>query len=498
MWQVSQFTVARNLADHALPTHNLVFNTQSGRCMILRDPDWQRILAALPAPEAAPADVRKAISSLVEARMIVDAETDEQQAFSVDFDALRYHPRRIFPLLAVTTACNIGCTYCYEEGTQSFTMSERVVEGVLRWMEQRIVRDGIREIYPGLFGGEPLLYPRLLFALMDGFHALSQRYDVKGEFYSSSNGVLLTPQLAEQLAQRGLTQLQISLDGTEDVHNERRIGKKGQPSFQESLRGIKIAVEHIRNVTVKVNFDRHNRASIGALFDFLINEGLQKRVDVKLEAIAYQMPDSRVHHDPAYVIPPESVEMADAYLELMLEAKQHGLKVTQDTSHTTPCMFSSHHGVIIGPRGNIYKCISLVGRSEFKIGTVFDDAYDDEEYGRQMDTTKRLAQCYEEACPYIPVCAGGCAYESVVRTGRYDLRYCTKQQLEAFYYKRHLLKYQKQLEALGMRPLSTQELHETALPAPRTSAAPAHLVPLQSIRKRSSVPLATKGTGRNG
>lgn len=485
MWQVSQFTVVRNLAEHALPTHNLVFSTQSGRCMILRDLDWQRILAALPAPELAPGDVRRAIDGLVEARMIVSADADEQQAFGGSFDALRYHPQRIFPLIAVTTACNIGCTYCYEEGTPNLTMSSQVVAGVLRWLEQRIVQDGIREIYPGLFGGEPFMYPRLLFALMDGFHDLRQRYGIKGEFYSSSNGILLTHELAAQLAQRGLTQLQISLDGTEDIHNERRIGKKGQPSFQESLRGIKVAIEHIRNVTVKVNFDRHNRSSISALFDRLIAEGLQKRVDVKLEAIAYQMPDSRVQHNPGYVIPPESVEMADAYVELMVEARQHGLKVTPDTAHTTPCMFSSHHGVIIGPEGNIYKCISLVGRPEFKVGTVFDEEYDTDEYGRQMDTTKRISQCYEEKCPYIPVCAGGCAYESVVRTGRYDLRYCTRQMLEAFYYKRYLLRYQKQLEALGMRPLSAQELHETAVPVPATTS-PVRIVPLQSIRRRSS------------
>ncbi len=148
-------------------------------------------------------------------------------------------------------------------------------------------------------------------------------------------------------------------------------------------------------------------------------------------------------------------------------------------------MFSSHHGVIIGPEGNIYKCISLVGRPEFKVGTVFDEEYDVEEYGRQMDTTKRISQCYEEACPYIPVCAGGCAYESVVRTGRYDLRYCTRPMLEAFYYKRYLLRYQKQLEALGMRPLTAQELQESAISAPSV-AAPAHIVPLHSIRRRSS------------
>lgn len=496
MWQVSQFTVVRNLADRALPTHHLVFNTRSGRCMILRTRDWQRILEALPDPQTAPAEVRQAIDGLLEAQMLVSASADERQLFGASFDALRAHPQRIFPLIAVTTACNIGCTYCYEEGTSSLTMTERVVAGVLRWMERRIVQDGIREIYPGLFGGEPLLYPRLLFQVMDGFHELRQRYGVTGEFYSSSNGMLLTEQLAEQLGKRGLTQLQISLDGPAEIHDIRRIGKRGQPSFQEALRGIKIAVEYIRNVTVKVNFDRQNRSSVSALFDLLCAQGLQSRVDVKLEAIAHQLPGSRTLHDPAHVIPPEAVEMADAYLELMLVARQRGLKVRQDTAHTTPCMFSSQHGVIIGPEGNIYKCISLVGRPEFKVGTVFADTYDHEEYERQMDTTRRLSQCYEEACPYIPVCAGGCAYEAVVRTGRYDVRYCTRPHLEAFHYKRYLLRYQKQLEALGMRPLTAAELQESAMAA-APPAASVQVVPLHSIRKRSSVP-GPKGGPEHG
>jgi uncharacterized protein len=142
----------------------------------------------------------------------------------------------------------------------------------------------------------------------------------------------------------------------------------------------------------------------------------------------------------------------------MVEAKRRGIRVGPDTAHTTPCMFSSHHGVIIGPEGNIYKCISLVGRDEFKVGTVFDDAYDEEEYRAQMNVTKRVEECYEERCPYIPVCAGGCAYESIVRTGTYGVRFCTKSYLEAYHYKRYLLRHQGKLVALGADPLTPEEL----------------------------------------
>jgi uncharacterized protein len=476
MWKVSQYTVARSLSEQGLPSQVLVFNTLSSRCLSVRSADWARILCALDNPEGASEEVRLAIANLVKAGMLVGDETDERERFGASFDAIRQRPKRIFPILAVTTACNIGCTYCYEAGVQGKTMTPEVVAGVLRWLERRVVEDGIREIHPLLFGGEPLLYPKILFRIMDGFNEMCARHGAFGLFGGSSNGMLMTPDLARDLAKRGLTQIQISLDGPEHIHDDRRIGKKGEPSFAQALLGIKAAVEHVHNVTVKVNFDRHNRAAVSALFDRLLEEGLGRKVDIKLEAIALQFRDSKVIHDPAVVIPPESPEMAEAYLGLTLEAEQRGIRVRRDTAHTTPCMFSSHHGVIIGPDGDIHKCISLVGRKELRVGTVLEEGYDEGEYRRQMNTMKRIEDCFEEKCPYIPVCAGGCAYESVVRTGRYDLRFCTKEYLAEYHFKRNLIQHRPALEKLGMKPLSPSDLERfhagTGGSIPRATGGP--------------------------
>jgi uncharacterized protein len=469
MWKLSQFTVVHNLADRDLSSHNLVFNTVSSKGFTVVDSDWQQIVASLKAPDQAPAAVRRAITRLTERGFVVPQPRDEAAVWGRDFDRQRHQRRSIYPLLAVTTACNIGCTYCYEEGVEAETMSSAVIAGCLGWMERRIIEDGIEEIQAGLFGGEPLLYPRLLFEIMDGMADLRRRYGIDVGFYSSSNGMLLTDELAAKLARKGLTQLQISLDGPPEIHDQRRLGKRGQPSFEASLRGLRIAARHIRGVTVKLNFDRHNRRFAGQVFDLLVDEGLADRVNVKLETIAYQMPGSTVGHDPAHVIPPDSTELADAYNQLVLECQARGIVVSRDTAHTTPCMFSSDHGVILGPDGAIYKCISLVGRKEFAVGTVFDGEYDRQEYDRQMNTFKRLDECFEEQCPYVPVCAGGCAYEAITRAGSYEQRHCTKEFLERYHYLTYLVQHRDALEALGMRPLSAVELAASDRPPPAPS-----------------------------
>ena len=459
MNKLSQFTVVHDLAERELPGYHLVFNTSSAKSLTIKHPDWDAVLAALAAPQSASPETAQTVRRLAELGIVVPAEKDERAAYGEAFDRVRTSPKRIFPILAVTTACNIGCTYCYEAGVTGRTMTPAVIEGIARWVEDRIVLDGIREVYPSLFGGEPLLVPKVLFALMDRINAIAERHGAMCAYAASSNGMKLDPGLAAALAARRLTQFEISLDGPACVHDQRRLGKRGEPSYEQALAGIRNALGAIHSVTVKINFDRHNREAIPELFDDLLAAGLADRVTVKLEAIAYQFADSKVSHAKELVIPPESEEMAAAYNGLTLEARARGIRVTHDTAHTTPCMMSSHHGVIFGPDGDIFKCISLVGRSEFRVGSVLSDAYyDHDEYAKQMNTMKRLDECFAEQCPYVPVCAGGCGYESIVRTGRYDLRFCTKPSLRAYHFQRQLMRHEKALTALGMRPLSAEEL----------------------------------------
>ena len=245
MWKISQYTVVKNLAQHNLPEYNLIFNTQTHFSYVVKEKDWVAILEALNKKKNRSSKVGQSIIKLVSTGIFVASNVDENKTFSSKFDHLRYHPKKIYPLIAITSACNIGCTYCYEEGIKSKTMSMDVVKGALKWIEDRVVEDEITEIYPGLFGGEPLLYPRLLFAIMDGFAEISKRLNVKGEFFTSSNGIFLTTELAAQLASKGLTQIQISLDGPEIIHDVRRIGKKGQPSFQGLSKRSKKTQFHI-------------------------------------------------------------------------------------------------------------------------------------------------------------------------------------------------------------------------------------------------------------
>lgn len=462
MLKVSQFTVVKDLSERGAIDQFLVYNTASHRCLLMPRSKWETMVTNMDVGEPSK-EVSQALERMEALGIFVHKGIDEQNRWLTNFNAIRYGQKSIFPLLAVTTGCNIGCTYCYEAGITAQTMSNEIVAHCIDWMERRILEDGVTNISPGLFGGEPLLYPKILFALMNGHKDLCNKYGINGTFYTSSNGMLLTDEMAKNLAEKGLTQIQISLDGPEPIHDIRRITKRGSSTYAGSLRGLQIAARHIESVTLKVNFDRQNVNDIEELLDAVVKDPELDGIPVKLEAIAHQMEGSKVAHTPDFVIPPESDEMADAYAMLTVACKERGLKVTDDTAHTTPCMLSSHHGVIIGPAGNIYKCISLVGRREHAVGTVFEERYYQAEYDRQMDTRKKIQDCFKENCPYIPVCAGGCAFESAIRGHAINVRYCTKEFLDRHHYLRHLIKHSDKLKKVDMTPLSVAELRKAKM-----------------------------------
>ncbi|GIF94146.1 radical SAM/SPASM domain-containing protein [Catellatospora chokoriensis] len=481
MWKISQFTVVHDLACRGRPGLLLVLNTATQRSMVVAEPTWAAAAGSAACPDSAEPSTRTVIAALADAGYLVAEALDENAGFLDGFDRRRLAPARINPIIAFTTDCNIACTYCYEEGVRATTMTEPVVAATVRWLERRIVLDGVIEVVPNLFGGEPLLHRRLLTDFMTRVNAMGDAHSATVAYAMSSNGMLLTEELARVLAQLRLRQIQISLDGPPAVHDQRRVGHRGQSTFAQALRGIEHACRWIPDVTVKVNFDRHNAAAVPDLFDELAARGTAERLTVKLEAIAHQFPGSKACHPSSYVIPPETPEMADTYLGLTQAARRRGLRVTPDTAHTTPCMYTSQWGVIIGPDGGISKCISLVGRPEHEVGNVLAGDWDTDRYDAAMNVRKKVTDCVSEKCAYLPVCAGGCSYESAVRGMSTATRFCTKPALERYHFGRQLLRHEARLTELGVTPLGDPDFSLPVAPAPGRAPTPV-LLPMPTRR----------------
>lgn len=133
--------------------------------------------------------------------------------------------RPLFGWFSLTEECDLRCRYC-------FAGSTRPMEGELPTREVLQVVDNIAEAGTEAIvfgGGEPTLRKDLVEIVA---HA-SRRMAVA----INTNGQLLEPESVRRLARAGLSQLKVSVDGLQDLHDWNR----GAGTFEKALNALKEA-----------------------------------------------------------------------------------------------------------------------------------------------------------------------------------------------------------------------------------------------------------------
>ena len=162
-----------------------------------------------------------------------------------------------------TRSCNLKCVHCY---SQSET---RAYEGEMTTEEGKRLLDSLAafEAPVVLFsGGEPLMR-KDLFELVPYATSLGLRAVI------STNGTLITPEVAARLKEFNLSYVGVSLDGTEEV-NDRFRGVEG--AFARAMDGIRACLGVGLKVGLRFTINRRNVTEIPAIFDLLEAERIPR------------------------------------------------------------------------------------------------------------------------------------------------------------------------------------------------------------------------------
>ena len=187
-------------------------------------------------------------------------------------DVLRYHDRRAQNLPAhllqfstdkkpvvvwnVTKQCNLKCLHCYAKATAGPAPNELTHEEGLALLQD--LKDfGVPVV---LFsGGEPLMRPDL-FELIDRTVTHGMRAVL------STNGTLITPEVAKSLKTLSLSYVGLSLDGIAPTHDKFR-GLSG--AFAAALAGVRHCQEAGLKVGLRFTVSRLNYQEVSAIFDLV-------------------------------------------------------------------------------------------------------------------------------------------------------------------------------------------------------------------------------------
>lgn len=152
--------------------------------------------------------------------------------------------RRLEVILKLAETCNIACTYCYyflsgddRIGDRPGQVTDRTVEGLVRFLNDAYLRDHIDEAKIILHGGEPLMIGKRRFDLL--CKKLAESVQPSFTLNMTTNGTLLDDEWISLLARWDVSTC-VSLDGPEDVHDARRIDKRGRGTYTAAVHGLKL------------------------------------------------------------------------------------------------------------------------------------------------------------------------------------------------------------------------------------------------------------------
>lgn len=179
-------------------------------------------------------------------------------------------PFEFFIQLHLTERCNLKCKHCYQIEDRPTEMSLAEIMSLIDEVSDLINdwRSAYRIALSSSFtvtGGEPFLR-KDLFEVLEALR--SSRFDT----YILSNGTLITREIAARLAAIGVKGVQISIEGTEAVHDSIR----GAGSYASSLRGIRNIVESGIELTLNTTLSEVNADCFMDVIDLASSTGAQR------------------------------------------------------------------------------------------------------------------------------------------------------------------------------------------------------------------------------
>lgn len=300
--------------------------------------------------------------------------------------------------ILTTTDCNARCFYCYEKGYARVPMSLETADKVVSFIREN---HGGEKVNVTWFGGEPLMNVAVIDRICQGLAQAGVEYISK----MVSNAYLFCDEIMEKAAGLwNLRNVQITLDGTEDVYNRSKayIHTEGS-AYQVVIANIRQLLDAGIGVTIRLNMGLHNAQNLVQLAHELVERfSGQKR----LRVYAHPLFDTEKYWDELYTTE-QWGRLYDAIHKLEDILMQTGLATvgytgTRRELPVNQCMADCGHAVVITPDGHLGLC----------------EHFAESELIGHLDSVERdqaMIASWRELAPEIPECSDCFYYPECLR-----------------------------------------------------------------------------------
>lgn len=331
--------------------------------------------------------------------IIISNRNEEIQKYKYIQYSKMFRNNQITLYICPTMNCNFKCSYCFENGNKSdINMSEEVEDAIIRFL----LKNKEKKISIIWFGGEPLLNTKSI-------NNISKKLESNHIDYSTSlitNGSLLNESNINILKKIPIEFIQISMDGTKKVHDNRRFFYSGKGSFDTIILGIKrLLADTSIPITIQVTIDKTNYLEYENLLNFF-NQNFSIQMKEKRIQLNYNLVKDRTSFDTQDIC----MDQKD-FFDFLMRIDKINIRNKRPLSlpnKASPCSYNSIGTYAIAPDGEIYKCIEQIGDKSKSIGNIVNESISLEKLSSCFFKFNHIenSECID--CSILPICGGGC------------------------------------------------------------------------------------------
>lgn len=390
----------------------LVYVTRTGMALRITDSMYQKLREGNLSELSS-----KLMSRFFEYELLVQEGEDEFLTILNRNRVMVDHSKAMQVTIQPTADCQLGCSYCGQAHRKE-RVSESTSDKIIARILDNLAEGGYSSLHVQWFGAEPLMAYKNILSMSDRLIEACNGRGVDYHAHMITNGLSLKPKIFSELARRGCSRFQITLDGLASTHNQTRHTKSGEDTFDIILRNIIDVVnldefsELDGNITVRMNINKKNVHTISELIKSLADLGLARRgVGLDFQPV-FDWGGNNANADSF-----DLKSFGELEIGWIMQARDLGFtpSKTLPERRDAPCMVVDPRGEVYDVKGNIYPCYEFpyteaYEAPEFRIGHVdtINEVKNDNAVTRKWfkDVEGDIAPC--KTCNLFPVCGGGC------------------------------------------------------------------------------------------
>lgn len=314
-----------------------------------------------------------------------------------------------------TYSCNFNCTYCYQEGygNQQFGNADEITKAFFSYIDAEFAG---RRKYITVFGGEPLLPDNVTRKKIELIIEEANKRSLALAFVT--NGYALESYVP-LLKTASVREVQVTLDGPEEIHDKRRPLHSGAGTFKQVAAGIEACLEAGIPVNLRAVIDRENLPYLPELSRFAISRGWTSKPSFKTQlgrnyelhycqADGGKLYDRLSMYEDLYSLIKENPEI--------MEFHRPAYSISRflfDNGEMPDPLYDSCPGCktewAFDYSGQIFSCTATVGKPGEALGTFYPAVTKKEDAigeWQERDITS-IPECRN--CELKLACGGGCA-----------------------------------------------------------------------------------------